>query len=234
MNKELFNDAEKKELYVNRKKYIFYTKFNFSRYNRTVTFQVDEEDNIINAFAGSFSYLDNNILTIDDDCQHCSYYDINTGEVLFKDFDNRRCHSDFINGIAIAYNDKINQYEVFNSNSEIIGTCACLYRINKNTLLVKHDSYNSMLSLYDYNFKPIKKYVTYDYDNMHNMYSKDYVLCSEDNQKNKHNFFIIDTKGNKVSDEYYTLKTNDFITFTGVKNKGDKTSKFNIDDIINV
>lgn len=231
MSKELFKGLEKKEIYVNRKKYIFYTKFGLDSYRRTITFQVDDEDNIINAYAGSFSYLDDNILTIDDECQHCSYYDINTGEILFNHTNNMRCHSPFINGIAIAYNDKINKYEVLNSKGETIGNCNWLYRVNKNILLVQHDRNEKTYSLYHSNFTPIKKNVTQEYSGAVE-YNNEYILCTDSKLKTPHDFYIIDTKGNKVSDVYYELSTNDFKSFKYKIKKEDKVNVCELNDLL--
>lgn len=231
MNKELFKGLEKKEIYVNRKKYMFYVKYDFTQYRRTITFQVDENDNIINVYAGSFSYLDDNILTIDDDYQHCSYYDINTGEVLFNNTDNMRCHSPFINGIAIVYNDKINNYEVLNSKGETIGNCNWLYRVNKNTLLVQHDRNVKTYSLYNSDFTPIKENVTSEYNGTVE-YNNDYILCTDSKLKTPHDFYIIDTNGNKVSNVYYELSTSDFKLFRYKLKKEDKVNECEINDLL--
>lgn len=203
-------NSEKKIVHVNGKPYVFY-----SSRERDLTFYVDENDTILDVYKGVFSYLDNNILTIIDDLQHCTWYDINTGEKLFAEFtqkyfnSGRRCHTRFENGIALVYNDGKNAYEVLNNQGQIIGLCSWLYRVNKNVLLVKYNR-NSDYSLLDYNFNIIKENVSCDYSDI--KYNEDYILVvRKEARKNKH--YIINTSGDKVSREYDNLDTKDFVNF---------------------
>jgi hypothetical protein len=223
-----FRNSEKKTMYVERKLYTFY-----SSHERDLTFYVDEKDNILDVYQGTFSYLDSNILTITDDLQHCIWYDVNTGEKLFKEFtqrySKRRCHTRFENGIALVYNDEKNAYEVLNNHGEIIGLCSWLYRINKSVLFVqiKRDGDYSLL---DYNFNIIKENVSYDYRGI--QYNKDYILAARKETEKRNKYYIINTNGEPISIEYDKLDTKDFVTFKYELKKEKKKGKMTLDELL--
>lgn len=218
-----FRNSEKKTVFVERKPYIFY-----SSNERDLTFYVDELDNILDVYQGIFSYLDNNILTITDDLQHCTWYDINTGDQLFKEFTQRysiprrRCHTRFENGIALMYNDEKNAYEILNNDGEIIGLCNWLYRVNKRVLLVQNKR-DGNYSLLDYSFNIIKENVSCDYSNI--KYNKDYILVARKETEKRNKYYIVNTNGETVSIEYDNLETKDFLSFKYELKKGKEKEK---------
>lgn len=161
-----FDGMKKKEIYVDRKKHAFYIKERkrngWGRFNGAEsTIYVDEEDNIINIFPGSFKHLDEYILTVYDAIDHMSYYDIRTGEAILTEYDTKgRCFGYFENGIALIYDDDISNYHIVSREGEI-GNCCTLRRIGKKSLLVQNHRRDKTLSLYDYNMNIIKKMCLY-------------------------------------------------------------------------
>lgn len=208
-----FDGLDKKEFFVDRKKYVFYVKsrkgFGYNGYmSSNTTIYVDEEDNIINIFPGRFVYLDEDVLTIkDDDGDHNSYYNINTGELMMTEYDKvGRCYTEFKNGIALVYDDKINNYHIMTVKGEI-GDCNWLYRIGKKSLLVHKNRLDETLSLYDYNMNLIKKDVSLKYDNIA-VNNECFVCCEKDGKKDRY-YYLCDYKGNIISDKFLEIKAED-------------------------
>lgn len=208
-----FEGLDKKEFFVGRKKYIFYVKsrkgFGYNGYmSSNTTIYVDEEDNIINIFPGRFVYLDEYVLTIeDDDGDHNSYYNINTGELLMTEYDNvGRCYTEFRNGIALIYDDKINNYHIMTVNGEI-GNCSWLYRIGKKALLVHKNELDKTLSLYDYDMNLIKQDVSLVYNNI-SLNCECFISCGKEGRKDKY-YYLCDYMGNIISDKFSEIEVMD-------------------------
>ena len=208
-----FEGLEKKEIFVNRKKYIFYIKSRenfgqdgYSYMSSNATIYVDDEDNIINIFPGRFVYLDENVLTIKDDMgDHNSYYDIDTGELLITEYDKvGRCYSAFENGIALIYDNNIHNYHIMTVNGEI-GDCDWLYRIGKKSLLVHKNRSDKTLSLYDYKMNLIKKDVTLIYDNI-SVNHECFICCIKNNREE---YYLCDYMGNIITDRFAKIEAKD-------------------------
>lgn len=208
-----FDGLKKDEVFVDRKKYAFYTKtrggFGYNGYKKSnATIYVDDNNNILNIFPGRFCYLDGKVLTIRDDSgDHNSYYDIETGETLFTEYDLvGRCYGYFINGIALIFDDKINNYHIVSLNGEL-GTCKWLYRIGKKSLLVQKEDRGDW-SLYDYNMNLIRVDATMDYDNIMTN-GECFVACNKD--ENGKYYCFCDYKGDIISDKFEKIDTEDDI-----------------------
>ena len=207
-----FDGMEKKEIFVERKKYIFYIKSRkgFGYYgmkSSNVTIYVDDEDNILNIFPGRFMYLDSKVLTINDDnSDHNSYYNIETGELLLTEYDKvGRCYGVFENGITLVFDDNIGNYHIMTVNGEI-GNCSWLYRIGKKSLLVIKNREDKTLSLYDYNMNIIKKDATLKYDNI-TFNSECFVCCGKDNVGKY--YCLCDYLGNIISNKFEKISAKD-------------------------
>ncbi len=205
-----FNGLEKKEIFVERKKHTFYVKTrNVGSHHRNAcsTIYVDDDNKIINIFPGEFNYLDGKILTVIDGVDHSSYYNIETGEALFTEYDKvGRCYGSFVNGIALVYDDTINNYHILSEHGEI-GQCNWLYRIGKEALLVKMERKGNW-SLYNYDMELIKENVSIDYDDL--MFnSKFFVACNIDDEGKY--YCICDCSGNAVSDKFRMITTKNHI-----------------------
>ncbi len=208
-----FEGLEKKEVFVNRKKYIFYVKsrkgFGYnSCMSSNTTIYVDDEDNIINIFPGYFIYLDENVLTIrDDEGDHNSYYNIDTGKLLMTEYDKvGRCYSEFKNGIALVYDDNIHNYHIMTTHGEI-GNCDFLYRIGKKSLLVHKNRLDETLSLYDYNMNLIKKDVSLIYDNI-SVNHECFICCRKDEYRRMY-YCLCDYTGNIITDKFLKIEAKD-------------------------
>lgn len=208
-----FEGLKKDEVFVDRKKYTFYTKtrkgLGYCGYESSnTTIYVDDNDNILNVFPGRFCYLDGKVLTIrDDDGDHNSYYNIENGEELFTEYDKfGRCYGCFVNGIALIFDDNVDAYHIVSLNGEL-GTCKWLYRIGKKSLLVQKENKGNW-SLYDYNMNLIKSDVTIDYDDkMTN--NECFVACNKD--ENGKYYCICDFEGNVITDKFARITTKDDI-----------------------
>ena len=199
-----FDGMEKKEIYVDRKKHTFYIKERKRNgwgrfYGAESTIYVDDEDNIINIFPGSFKHLDEYILTVRDGIDHMSYYDIRTGEAILTEYDAKgRCFGYFENGIALIYDDDIGNYHIASREGEI-GNCCTLRRIGKKSLLVQGYRRDKTLSLYDYNMNIIKKDVSLYYDNL--SVNDECFVCHGKDEDGKY-YCLCDHLGNIISDKY--------------------------------
>lgn len=221
-----FDGMEKKEVYADRKKHTFYIKsrkgFGYcgGRSSNT-TIYVDDEDNILNIFPGRFMFLDGNILTIsDDDGDHNSYYNIETGELVITEYDKvGRCYGVFENGIALIFDDSIGNYHIMTVNGEI-GNCSWLYRIGKKALLVRKNREDKTLSLYDYNMNIIKKDVTLKYDDI--TFNSEYFVCCGKDSDGKY-YCLCDHLGNIVSDKFEKISAKDIFNMQEVTVKDRET-----------
>lgn len=212
-----FEGLEKKELFVDRKKHTFFIKERKGTDCLAInssTIYVNSEQEIVDIFPGRFWYLDGYIVTIMDGTDHCSYYDIRTGELLFTEYDKRgRCFGRFENGIVLIYDDYISNYHIVSLKGEI-GNCAYLYRIGKNALLVKKKKFDKSWSLYDYNMNLIKENVTMEYDNM--SFNEKYIICYRQDEGRKY-YCICDYLGNVVSEKFMRIQADNIFDFKKVK-----------------
>lgn len=234
-----FDGMEKKEIYSDRKKYTFYIKSRkgFGYYgldSSNVTIYVDDIGNIINIFPGRFMRLDGKILTIKDNVgDHNSYYNIDTGELLFTEYDKiGRHYGVFENGIVLIYDYNINNYHIMTIDGEI-GNCNLLYRIGKKSLLVMENAGDETLSLYDYNMNIIKKDVSLKYESI-TFNSECFVCCGEDIEGKY--YCICDHLGNIVSDKFEKIDAKDIFNMqevVAIKRNSNNKMIVNYKELIN-
>lgn len=226
---------EKIVLNNGEKDYIFYigsTTNDFFNKANEIILLVDSEDNVLNVWHGRRPQLYKNILYMDCSIDTEAYFDINTGEQLFKTFtDNHRLCSEFKYGYARMYNDNIRQYEIFNTKGEIIKAFNWFYMISENRGIVEDNRtiFNNA-TLVDKDLNYIKEHCFHEqpeYDDLGK-----YILAEEGINARREKYYLFDYNGNKVSEGYHILKTDDFKTFKVKDKAGEDYKILTIDDIL--
>lgn len=228
-----FKGYEKVILNNGEKDYVFYVNQDIFNDSKNLTFLVDENDNILNAFSGRYPEIYKNILYIEPYPQQGAYYNIETGEQLFKEYtdkykNNYRCFSSFEYGYASAYNDKTDVYDIFNMDGKIVNSSKSFRMFNEKRGILRQKYGNNSLSIIDENLNIIKENCFNEvWENNNN-----YIIGKVEDGK-KSLCYMFDLDGNKLSKAYKTIETNDFVTFK-VRNKevGSKVIKMNLEEVL--
>lgn len=212
------------------KTYKLYTKDSYKEYDKVIII-TDDKDNILNIFNGINPNIYENILFLEPEPQRGRYINIETGEQLFEKYlynIHYRCFTKFNFGYARVYNDKIHKYDVFNTNGDIVKTCAWFNMLNENIgFIVERDLDKNKYSLVDNFFNIIKQNCFKEIGSSNSKY----IIASEETSKSKTLVYLFDLQGNKLSKGYVHLSTKDFKTFK-TKEKGESYKKLNLDEIL--